>query len=141
MRGAGIRCGGVTKATAGGPEKTNQPVGSHDFEDGVWAGMIPLFHLLDDTARQALAATVLEREPDLFADVDVDAALHELFAAFDLYNQPWARVPVAMNLLFLSFHRRQTPALDSKWNRGRARLWLEVKEADGEPARRFAKTM
>lgn len=69
---------------------------AHDFEDGVWAGKIPLFRLLDDSddsARSALAATVRESEPELFADVSPDDALHELFTAFAVYDQPWARVP------------------------------------------------
>jgi len=69
---------------------------AHDFEDGVWAGKIPLFRLIDeseDGARLALAANVKERAPELFDGIEVDDVLHELLTAFAVRDQPWARIP------------------------------------------------
>jgi len=69
---------------------------AHDFEDGVWAGKIPLFLLLDDKddrARRLLAAHVRDSEPDLFRESEPDDTLQSLFSAFALYDEVWARVP------------------------------------------------
>ena len=69
---------------------------THDFEDGVWAGMIPLDDLLQDdpVARSYLAAKVLEqdrqREVRAFPSDSIDDAL-DTFLIDPLRSQGWAQ--------------------------------------------------
>jgi len=70
----------------------------HDFEDGVWSGMIPLFRLYDTTktdARDLLIKKVEEldaRDGDnLFTGVDFDSLFDQLLP--DPESDPWATVP------------------------------------------------
>src|SRR5438034_57690 len=59
----------------------------HDFEDGVWAGMIPLYELLvgNEYVRALLEAKVLERDRDgLFADGELAGSLDGLLESPDL---------------------------------------------------------
>jgi dGTPase len=66
---------------------------AHDFEDGVWSGMIPL-HLLisgDDAAIGALERTVRARDPRLFKRVSVRKRVKELLK--EISGQAWARKP------------------------------------------------
>jgi dGTPase len=70
----------------------------HDFEDGVWSGMIPLFRLYDETkteARDLLIKKVEELDArdgdDLFAEADFDSLFEQLLPNPD--SDPWATVP------------------------------------------------
>jgi dGTPase len=65
----------------------------HDFEDGVWSGMIPLFRLIqrDDNARGRLYESVSAEHPDLFADVKFGQELQTLLRPIS--RHAWAQVP------------------------------------------------
>lgn len=66
----------------------------HDFEDGVWAGMIPVWALLRDEAgfRSGLATTVLKNSSKLFTtDKQVSTAVDRVLKG--LAKEPWAQVP------------------------------------------------
>lgn len=66
---------------------------AHDFEDGVWAGMIPL-HLLiagDDDAFGALERTIREQEPKLFKNISVRKRVKELLKPIS--GAAWAKRP------------------------------------------------
>jgi dGTPase len=72
----------------------------HDFEDGVWAGMIPLFRLLDESdrgARDELAHYLCRTESDLFENEGrVDKTLSALLAIPP--EAPWAHTPFDRSL-------------------------------------------
>ena len=66
---------------------------AHDFEDGVWSGMIPL-HLLiggDSDAIGALEKTVRERHPDLFRNVSVNKRVKQLLKP--IRARAWTKKP------------------------------------------------
>jgi dGTPase len=66
---------------------------AHDFEDGVWSGMIPL-HLLtagDSRTIAALERVVRERHPDLFKGVSVRKRVRELLRP--IASRAWAQKP------------------------------------------------
>lgn len=66
---------------------------AHDFEDGVWSGMIPLHLLLsgDNAAFGALERTVVERHPDLFKGVSVRKRVKELLKPIG--TREWSKKP------------------------------------------------
>lgn len=67
---------------------------AHDFEDGVWSGLIPLSRLLnkkDHVARGRLEARIGSKKT--FAKTSVSAALDELIADTGLDQQEWAALP------------------------------------------------
>jgi dGTPase len=66
---------------------------AHDFEDGVWSGMIPL-HLLiagDSAALGLLERTVVQRHPDLFKRISVKKRVRELLRPIS--GASWAKRP------------------------------------------------
>jgi dGTPase len=66
---------------------------AHDFEDGVWSGMIPL-HLLisgDSGAIGALEKTVRERDSELFRNVSVKKRVTELLKP--IKTRAWTQKP------------------------------------------------
>lgn len=70
----------------------------HDFEDGVWSGMIPLFRLYDQTnteARDRLINKVRELDrrdgDDLFTGADFDGLFEDVLPDPD--SHPWATLP------------------------------------------------
>lgn len=66
---------------------------AHDFEDGVWSGMIPL-HLLvsgDTSAIGLLEQTVQDRHPDLFKGVKVSTHVRKLLKP--IRTREWAQKP------------------------------------------------
>src|SRR5665213_175611 len=66
----------------------------HDFEDGVWSQMIPLFRFYDEAntqARDQLIDRAKALDPDVFEGADFDALLADLLP--DPAAYPWAVVP------------------------------------------------
>lgn len=63
----------------------------HDFEDGVWAGMIPLHLLLagDEETVETLSGCVRAKWPGHFEGIDVAALLAELLQ--DVKDAKWAK--------------------------------------------------
>jgi dGTPase len=74
--------------------------GVHDFEDGVWAGRIPLFRLVDDRERAAhneLAMFLKGHKPTLFpSDKEFEEALAALLTIPK--EADWARTPFDRSL-------------------------------------------
>jgi len=67
---------------------------AHDFEDGVWSGLIPLSRLLnqaDDAVRNKLQARIGDKPA--FKAMSVPDALNELAESTYLYDEPWALFP------------------------------------------------
>lgn len=66
----------------------------HDFEDGVWAGLIPLFRLLDDhdRARAGLIKFVVAKKKDVFpTQKDAEQTLKAMLTIPE--RATWARAP------------------------------------------------
>jgi dGTPase len=71
---------------------------AHDFEDGVWSGMIPLFRLLDESdqsARELLLERLgkSKRHAAVFEGVDINNVLDQFCRTYALQDQDWARKP------------------------------------------------
>jgi dGTPase len=71
---------------------------AHDFEDGVWSGMIPLSRLLDDDDQSARGLLIEQiqtsnKHAEIFKDVEVKEVLERFCADYGLQDQSWARKP------------------------------------------------
>lgn len=92
---------------------------THDFEDGVWSGMIPLYALfgeVDEEALEVLGVKVREKHPAATSN-DVSEALFSLMVAaaweadFDSEQLDWARRPFERTRQNVAYLKRLSAAL------------------------------
>ena len=91
---------------------------THDFEDGVWSGMVPLADLVraDDSVLPLLHQKVTEREPELTV-AQVKQALQDLFAkAFEVggfleEELAWTKRPFERSRLNVMYLKRLSAAM------------------------------